>query len=53
MDHADGTFTVLDTLDGRYLSTEINGSFTGRVIGLYAASGTAHFDWFDYAPLDE
>jgi hypothetical protein len=24
---------------------------TGRVIGLYAAAGTVHFDWFDYEPL--
>ncbi|MFE9674498.1 glycoside hydrolase family 43 protein [Streptomyces sp. NPDC006259] len=46
----DGTFTTLATLDGRYLSTEVAGGFTGRVIGMYAASGTAHFDWFDYEP---
>ncbi|MET9633839.1 glycoside hydrolase family 43 protein [Lentzea sp. NPDC006480] len=43
-----GTFTVLATLDGRYLSTEVAGGFTGRVIGVYAATGTVHFDWFDY-----
>jgi beta-xylosidase len=48
---ADGTATELATLDGRYLSTEVAGGFTGRVISLYAATGTAHFDWFDYAPL--
>ncbi|MFB6851060.1 glycoside hydrolase family 43 protein [Streptomyces sp. NPDC056341] len=46
-----GTFTALATLDGRYLSTEVAGGFTGRVIGLYAATGTAHFDWFRYEPL--
>ncbi|MFI6123745.1 glycoside hydrolase family 43 protein [Streptomyces sp. NPDC051064] len=46
----DGTFTTLATLDGRYLSTEVAGGFTGRVIGMYAVSGTAHFDWFDYEP---
>ncbi|MFB0614796.1 glycoside hydrolase family 43 protein [Streptomyces sp. AGS-58] len=46
----DGTFTTLATLDGRYLSTEVAGGFTGRVIGMYAATGTAHFDWFDYEP---
>ncbi|MFI9844898.1 hypothetical protein ACIHFD_48305 [Nonomuraea sp. NPDC051941] len=42
-------------LDGRYLSTEVAGGFTGRVIGMYAASGTVRFDWFDwfdYEPLD-
>ncbi|MEU6228817.1 glycoside hydrolase family 43 protein [Streptomyces sp. NPDC047042] len=45
----DGTFTALGALDGRYLSTEVAGGFTGRVIGMYAATGTVHFDWFDYA----
>ncbi len=48
---ADGTFTALATLDGRYLSTEVAGGFTGRILGLYATSGTVHFDWFDYVPL--
>jgi xylan 1,4-beta-xylosidase len=23
----------------------------GRVIGVYAATGTVHVDWFDYQPL--
>jgi hypothetical protein len=44
----DGTFTVLGELDGKYLSTEVAGGFTGRVIGMYASAGTVHFDWFDY-----
>ena len=48
----DGTFTVLATLDGKYLSTEVAGGFTGRVIGVYAAAGTVPFDWFDYESLD-
>jgi xylan 1,4-beta-xylosidase len=43
---------VLAELDGRYLSTEVAGGFTGRVIGMYAAAGTVRFDWFDYEPLD-
>jgi beta-xylosidase len=47
-----GAFTTLATLDGRYLSTEVAGGFTGRVIGLYATAGTVHFDWSDRAPLD-
>ncbi|MFJ4879056.1 glycoside hydrolase family 43 protein [Streptomyces sp. NPDC088745] len=47
-----GAYTELASLDGRYLSTEVAGGFTGRVIGMYAASGTVHFDWFDYEPLD-
>jgi beta-xylosidase len=51
VEQPDGTFTSLATLDGRYLSTEVAGGFTGRVIGLYAAEGTVHVDWFDYEPL--
>lgn len=47
----DGTFAELAALDGRYLSTEVAGGFTGRVIGVYAATGTVHVDWFDYEPL--
>ena len=47
----DGEFTILAELDGRYLSTEVTGGFTGRVIGVYAAAGTASFDWFDYEVL--
>jgi xylan 1,4-beta-xylosidase len=43
---------TLAELDGRYLSTEVAGGFTGRVIGMYASTGTVHFDWFDYRPLD-
>lgn len=50
---ADGTFTELARLDGRYLSTEVAGGFTGRVIGLYASTGTVHFDWFDYEPYED
>ncbi|MFI9816365.1 glycoside hydrolase family 43 protein [Saccharothrix variisporea] len=52
IEEPDGTFTALATLEGRYLSTEVAGGFTGRVIGVYAAEGTARFDWFDYTPLD-
>jgi xylan 1,4-beta-xylosidase len=48
----DGTFAELGTLDGRYLSTEVAGGFTGRVIGMYASAGTVHFDWFDYEQID-
>lgn len=48
----DGTFTPLAALDGKYLSTEVAGGFTGRVIGMYAASGSVHVDWFDYQPVD-
>jgi xylan 1,4-beta-xylosidase len=51
VEEPDGTFSVLAELDGRYLSTEVAGRFTGRVIGMYAAAGTMRFDWFDYEPL--
>jgi len=47
----DGVFTELAELDGRYLSTEVAGGFTGRVIGMYATAGTVRFDWLDYRPL--
>ncbi|WP_129843117.1 glycoside hydrolase family 43 protein [Streptomyces sp. RFCAC02] len=47
-----GRFVVLADLDGRYLSTEVAGGFTGRVIGPYAALGTVRFDWFDHEPLE-
>jgi len=52
IERPDGTCTVLAALDGRYLSSEVAGGFTGRVIGMYAAAGTVHFDWFDYASPD-
>jgi hypothetical protein len=52
VEEPDGTLTALGTLDGRYLSTEVAGGFTGRVIGMYAVAGTVHFDWFDYEPVD-
>ncbi|TWV53580.1 glycoside hydrolase family 43 protein, partial [Streptomyces misionensis] len=41
---------LLAELDGRYLSTEVAGGFTGRVIGMYATEGTVAFDWFAYVP---
>jgi xylan 1,4-beta-xylosidase len=48
VEEPDGAFTALAALDGRYLSTEVAGGFTGRVIGMYAAVGTVRFDWFEY-----
>ncbi|MFC9243870.1 glycoside hydrolase family 43 protein [Streptomyces sp. NPDC057136] len=48
---ADGTFTELAALDGRYLSTEVAGGFTGRVLGMYAAAGRVDFDRFSYEPV--
>jgi beta-xylosidase len=53
VEQQDGGFRVLAELDGRYLSTEVAGGFTGRVVGMYAAAGTMRFDWFDYEPLGD
>jgi xylan 1,4-beta-xylosidase len=39
----DGERTILATVDGRFLSSETTESFTGRVIGVYAASGVVSF----------
>lgn len=41
----------LAELDGRYLSTEVAGGFTGRVIGMYVTEGRAAFGWFAYTPM--
>jgi len=35
----DGTAQVLGTFDGRYLSTEVVGGFTGRTFGVEPAAG--------------
>ncbi|MFF7277122.1 family 43 glycosylhydrolase [Streptomyces griseorubiginosus] len=53
VEDADGGYTELAALDGRYLSTEVAGGFTGRVIGTYATLGTVRFDWFDYEPVED
>lgn len=46
---SDGVFVRLAELDGRYLSTEVAGGFTGRIIGLSSTS-TAVFGRFTYTP---
>lgn len=51
-DDGNGMFDELAALDGRYLSSEVAGGFTGRVIGVYAAEGAVHTDWFDYISED-
>ena len=38
-----GTRTVLTELDGRYWTYEVAKSFTGRVLGLYAVTGSVAF----------
>ncbi|MEU2735189.1 glycoside hydrolase family 43 protein [Streptomyces sp. NPDC007095] len=44
---AAGAFEILAELDGRYLTTEVAGGFTGRVFGMYATRCSAAFDWFE------
>ncbi|MFF4836455.1 hypothetical protein [Streptomyces sp. NPDC001315] len=40
----------LAELDGRSLSTQVAGGFTGRVVGMYGIEGSAAYDWFDHGP---
>ncbi|MFG2785396.1 glycoside hydrolase family 43 protein [Streptomyces prunicolor] len=42
----------LAALDGRYVSAETAASFTGRVVGMYAAEGTVAFSQFRYRGED-
>lgn len=44
----DGAERVLAEIDGRFLSSEVTESFTGRVIGVFALRGTVAVDWFAY-----
>lgn len=50
--YLDDGFHALATVDGRYLSTEVAGGFTGRVIGVEALGGEAILTRFDYSALD-
>ncbi len=47
-DEGEGEFIALGELDGRYLSTEVAGGFTGRVIGMFSYTGMVAFEWFEY-----
>lgn len=53
-----GSFTEIESVDARYLSTEVVGGFTGVYVGFYATGNgnpsqtPALFDSFVYAPLD-
>jgi xylan 1,4-beta-xylosidase len=44
-----GQSVTLARLDGRYLSTEVAGGFTGRVIGVSAGGGSAVLERFEYS----
>jgi alpha-N-arabinofuranosidase len=53
------SWTKLQDVDGKILSTEKAGGFVGCVFGLYAtsigkpSSTKAYFDWFEYSGRDE
>ena len=48
------TYEQISTIDGKYLSTETTGGFTGVYLGMFATGNgqksvtNADFDWFDY-----
>lgn len=48
-----GAEHVLATIDGRYLSSEVTESFTGRVVGVAALDGVVHVDRFEYVGSDD
>lgn len=47
---ADGGWRQLASLDGRHLSTEIAGGFTGRLVAVQAVAGRARVTHFAYRP---
>jgi alpha-N-arabinofuranosidase len=53
-DHPDQWQAFGNPIDGRVLSTEVAGGFTGAYMGMYASSNGnssdnyADFDWFEY-----
>ncbi|WP_062318127.1 glycoside hydrolase family 43 protein [Demequina maris] len=51
---ANGETLLEQVLATRYLSSEVSGSFTGSIAGLYAVgSAVATFDWFEHDGHDE
>ncbi|WP_062467142.1 glycoside hydrolase family 43 protein [Demequina maris] len=46
----DGAFVALAELDGRHLSTEVAGGFTGRMLGVEALGGPARVSEARYLP---
>ncbi len=46
----DGVPMPLDRIDGRYLSVEVAGGWTGRVVGPRVVTGRARIDRFRYDP---
>ena len=46
-------FVEIGQLDGRYLSTELAGGFTGRMVGFFCRQGTLEIRSFDYVGADD
>ena len=46
--HPGGEVVALATFDGRYVSTEVAGGFTGRMVGIDSPTGTAAIRSFSY-----
>jgi xylan 1,4-beta-xylosidase len=40
-------------IDGRYLSTEVAGGFTGRVVGVFCSEGHLDLRSFSYTGADD
>jgi hypothetical protein len=49
----DGAFTELGRVDGRYLSTEVAGGMTGRMLGVTCSSGAVLVRSFEYLGADD
>jgi hypothetical protein len=49
----DGTFTELGAVDGRYLSTEVAGGMTGRLLGVTCSRGAVLVHSFQYVGADD
>ncbi|SFF87431.1 glycoside hydrolase family 43 protein [Blastococcus tunisiensis] len=49
----DGDFTELGQVDGRYLSTEVAGGMTGRMVGICCTSGSVLVRSFAYEGADD
>ena len=50
---ADGAFAELGRVDGRYLSTEVAGGMTGRMLGVTCSSGAVLVRSFEYIGADD
>jgi hypothetical protein len=48
-----GAFTELGAVDGRYLSTEVAGGMTGRMLGVTCTSGVVLLRSFEYTGADD